>query len=238
MIQRKLLQWQLQLDRMELKQRIIICGSLLLITYLIWVWLVFHPIKEKINHIEQQIDQTLQETTKLNQQTQFIQSGAVDPSTQRLSQRYLELEKNIADIENKITKHHYTTISADKITDMLHALLSKVDDVKIENFITISPGQEESETDSTNIREILSPPEEETAASPSPVSPTIIPNYYELELTGSYFPIQTFLYYLENLDWKLYWDELDYKVKKYPEASIKVKFHTITVKKNDESKAA
>lgn len=49
-----------------------------------------------------------------------------------------------------------------------------------------------------------------------------------LELKGRYFDIVDYLQALENLQWHFYWEKLDYKVDKYPDAVVTLKVYTLS----------
>lgn len=49
-----------------------------------------------------------------------------------------------------------------------------------------------------------------------------------LELKGRYFDIVEYLHALENLQWHFYWEKLDYKVEKYPDAIVTLKVYTLS----------
>lgn len=49
-----------------------------------------------------------------------------------------------------------------------------------------------------------------------------------LELKGRYFDILDYLQALERLEWHFYWDKLEYKVERYPEAIVTLKVYTLS----------
>lgn len=53
-----------------------------------------------------------------------------------------------------------------------------------------------------------------------------------LELKGRYFDIVDYLQALEQLQWHFYWEKLDYKVDKYPEAVVTLKVYTLSNREN------
>ncbi len=50
----------------------------------------------------------------------------------------------------------------------------------------------------------------------------------ELTVKGSYREVHKYLQALEALEWRFYWDELDYSVDKYPKGEIKLRVYTLT----------
>jgi len=50
-----------------------------------------------------------------------------------------------------------------------------------------------------------------------------------IELRGDYASLRNYLTELSALPWRFYWDELDYQVDAYPQATIKIKVHTVSL---------
>jgi len=51
---------------------------------------------------------------------------------------------------------------------------------------------------------------------------------FTLQFEGNYFATLTYLQKLEALPWQFYWDRIEYKVTKYPQAEVSIKLHTIS----------
>ncbi|KPJ68031.1 MAG: hypothetical protein AMJ43_01040 [Coxiella sp. DG_40] len=49
-----------------------------------------------------------------------------------------------------------------------------------------------------------------------------------IKFRGSYFAALRYLHDLENLHWPLFWDKLDYRVVKYPQAEVTLFLHTVS----------
>src|SRR6185437_2174304 len=52
-----------------------------------------------------------------------------------------------------------------------------------------------------------------------------------VEVRGDFFTIAVYLNRLEKLSWHLYWDSLEYKVIKYPEADAILQFYVLNNEK-------
>ncbi|MCK4870650.1 MAG: hypothetical protein KAS93_06035 [Gammaproteobacteria bacterium] len=53
-----------------------------------------------------------------------------------------------------------------------------------------------------------------------------------IKFQGSYLSVLSYLESLENLEWGFYWDNLEYKVTKYPTAEVTLELHTLSNKKD------
>jgi hypothetical protein len=52
--------------------------------------------------------------------------------------------------------------------------------------------------------------------------------------TGDYFSTLEYLKQFDTLKWHLFWDDLSYRVSKYPQATVVIELHTITAVKEVE----
>ncbi|MFL0796718.1 MAG: type II secretion system protein M [Cellvibrionaceae bacterium] len=60
------------------------------------------------------------------------------------------------------------------------------------------------------------------------LSQGIFKHTVELTVKGSYRDVHKYLQALEALEWRFYWDELNYSVDKYPKGQIKLRVYTLT----------
>lgn len=51
---------------------------------------------------------------------------------------------------------------------------------------------------------------------------------FTMVFSGNYVETLKYFKKIEKLPWKFYWDSVDYKVTKYPEAQITIKLHTVS----------
>ena len=54
----------------------------------------------------------------------------------------------------------------------------------------------------------------------------------ELTVQGSFFSTLDYLKALENLTWRIHWDDIDYQVKQYPLAETRIKVYTLSFEKD------
>ena len=50
----------------------------------------------------------------------------------------------------------------------------------------------------------------------------------QLRFTGNYFAARDFVFAVEDLGWRLYWNELEYTVNGYPEAEVMIELFTLS----------
>ena len=50
-----------------------------------------------------------------------------------------------------------------------------------------------------------------------------------LKLQGSFFSVLDFLRKLEQLEWKFFWDAVEFRVVDYPDATVEITVYTISM---------
>ena len=83
-----------------------------------------------------------------------------------------------------------------------------------------------------NLKNLLDQPWTIPGENSSSVSAgSIMQHTMQIDFLASYFNTIDYLERLEKLPWRLYWDTLDYRVGKYPQAEVLVKFHVLSKEK-------
>jgi MSHA biogenesis protein MshJ len=54
----------------------------------------------------------------------------------------------------------------------------------------------------------------------------------KIKLTGKYFQLRNYLQQLEKLSWKFYWQQFDYKLKRYPMSELEIEMYSLSTKKD------
>ena len=53
----------------------------------------------------------------------------------------------------------------------------------------------------------------------------------KIKLSGSYFDLQSYLSMLENLSWKFFWKDFNFKLKQYPNSELEIEMYSLGTKK-------
>ena len=69
---------------------------------------------------------------------------------------------------------------------------------------------------------------EMTVDPPAQETDELFRHSVSVKLSGGFTALISYLEALENLQWKFYWDELNYRVQQYPNAEIELKVYTLS----------
>jgi MSHA biogenesis protein MshJ len=137
-----------------------------------------------------------------------------------LIQQLNQLQKKIADIEKNAKEHPYNSsgsikdtvlVSSATIVPVIKSLAVHQPDMTLKDLLNLPDKAFDVFLDKTN----------------NQIPTTLYEQGITLVFIGSYPIAYEYLHSIENSKWLLFWDELQYKVTKYPEAEIRLTLHTI-----------
>lgn len=193
------------------------------------------------------IDAKMIENKKSAQQIVRLQSSnqSLKISTQEM-QAALQRDPN-EDIKNKIAQYEaklakidekLLTLTSDLISpvQMRYALL---DLLKLEKGVSLLSfellGAKPILSGSSSAEKSSAEKLPDEKAINERVEPSTGLNLYrhgiKIKLVGSYFDLQNYLSQLENLSWKFFWQDFNFKLKAYPKSELEIEMYSLGTKK-------
>lgn len=221
---------------MTLRERSILISSLLAIIFLLWFFIFFLVQNSTIQETKLAIAEENKKTAELIQKRTKLELLIKDDTLQKLVAKFEHLRRESIQLEAQIAQYEQRFISDKELASLLFSMLKQTGGVSIEDFSNIDYIQGQQ-------AKIISP-EVVSSASGSTVqgaqpdlkveaSSNLVAQLptertqYKLILKGDYFSIVNYLEKLEQLEWQLYWDKLEYKVMEYPLATATIEFYTL-----------
>lgn len=219
-------QWILienRVNSMNKRERLLILLCVLTFIYLAWDLVVFQSLVKKRVILNNQLSAAEQQIkTVLEQESVFSKLLTKDPDTNK-KKELLVLKKSLQELDKELQKLSVGLIAADKLPEVLHDVLSSKGRLKLISMKTLPV---EKLHLSTN-------PDEDQSYAGDNVSPReggvgIYRYSVSVILTGKYFDVVDYLKSLENLDWRFYWESIEYKVEAYPQARVTLEVYTLS----------
>lgn len=227
------------LDRLSLRDRAIILFLTIAGLLFLWYLLSYMPQNNSLNTITASIGNENTETAQLTEKRTMIQGLVKDDTVTKLTTKYKQLQTNIKELDNRITRFQKRFIDDRKLANLLNSILNQTDGVSMDELTNksmleqvapipvgaLTPTSGTSGTTSTP----TAPPTNTTTPNPvaQPAGQAIEQIHYKLILKGDYFSIMNYLEKLEQTEWQFYWDRFKYKVNTYPEATATIEFYTL-----------
>jgi len=205
---------------LSLRERVLFLFVSIAIIYAVWDGVIFSPQADHYQELlgkqqqlinqQQQLERSIAESTakiESNKRTQQQQKHSIEEFKQK------SLESNEA-LNNILTN----LVPPTKITEFLHSLVLQTHGLKL-----LELNNEEVEIISLTDIE----PEEKSLQEGNPRS-VLYKHATTIKLSGSYQQLYNYLETLEDSQWNLYWENLDYHVAQYPLAEITVRVYTVS----------
>ncbi len=199
--------------------RIIILIVFLLVILTLWYMLLLTPLQNKHELLASQKTQT----EKIFKETQVkITKIAKETASKRASpeqqKQHADLKRQLAVINKQLKNFDRQMVPISEMIAFLKAALTREHTLRLESLTTAPP------VPLTAIRQINVP------GKKIPVQSTknqLLKQSITLVFTGDYFHTLDYLKHLEGLKWRLFWEDLQYRVTKYPTGNITIKINTL-----------
>ncbi|MBV8802166.1 MAG: hypothetical protein JO131_04250 [Gammaproteobacteria bacterium] len=197
------------------RQRIGLFVLSLIIIYYFFHGFLIQPVINKQNLLRQQINDVKLEEDTLQQQFNMIVKIVNSPEFKNVMKQQKQLQIQGRNIRKTISGFTPVFVAESDFPKLTKDLLSQIDKgIKL-----------------VSLKEF---PDQSWNAPEVNKSVIAVKNINEHKLTiefrANYFDTIAYLNRLEKLSWHLYWDSLDYKVIKYPEADVIIQLYVLSNK--------
>lgn len=208
-----------KVDALSLRERVLVIIVSLIVFLGVWDALFYQSIAAEGKQLT---DELIQVQTNITSQTalaeQIRRKGLFDPNTStrnQLASMQAQIEQTKTGIDGKAGE----LISPRHMARALEDLLSQHRGMVLLNLETLPPTKLFDGRESDQVEA-----EDETLQDSS----VVYRHGLSLEIEGRYFETLKYLKALESLEWRFYWDAVDYQVKDYPRARVKINVYTLS----------
>lgn len=213
-----------QVNLRNTRERALIAVSCWAIVYLLWELVVFAPLNEKKSDLGERFEAVNAEMVQLSAQQQvFVQALTADPNAGRRREIAAQQER-ITQVDNEINRLSDGLIPADKLPQLLHDVLLANKSLSLVSLRAL-PSERLPLPYLAEQEELL---DGEGDDLPSTTDPIIFKHGVKMSLRGNYFDVLHYLQSIENLQWRVYWELLDYEVQSYPKANVQLLVYTLS----------
>lgn len=221
------------INQREARERYILFATAIILVYAVFNYAFLKGFAEKRVTLGIRMQTASQELTQLTAQEKVLAKGLMTDPHAMKKRDISRLEQQIKDEDGRLSTLSVGLISAEELPKALYQVLSANEKLELVGMETLPPtllklqgvlldgndlGSEAGRDDST------------TAASGSfNENVGIYKHAVRVGLRGRYFDIVDYLALLEGLDWKFYWQQLDYSVSKYPKADVVIEVYTLSL---------
>lgn len=212
------------LDAKPTQERILLGSAFLAVIFLLWSLLIQSGYDKQRDEYLAQLNQlqTEQKTTQ-DQMTALASALATGPAkTKQLEIN--QLQQELQQLQIKLSEVGQGLIRGDQLPGALQAVFSKTQGLELVSIQTL-PTSEMNIAYPKNTEENT---QQQASTSSQDMGSGVYKQVVVLKLRGDFFHVLNLIKVLESLEWKFYWESLDYSVVKYPQAEIELRVFTLS----------
>jgi MSHA biogenesis protein MshJ len=178
----------------------------------LWYFILLSPMLASITQTKEKLASTEQQVSIFQSQLQIIQTPSKALSKEE--KEFQEVSGKLKKLQSNITEFKKDILPPRELPPVLRKLLTNVSGLEL---LTLDH-------------------EELSVLNKSPETGHIIYKApFVMKLRGTFTDTLNYLTDIEKLPWRFFWDDLSYKVEKYPVGVVTIKINTLSEQKGDAS---
>lgn len=214
-----------RIDALTLRERAFIMAGLLAVTYFAWTGFHVQPMERQRLQMKTRQEQLSAEIAGLNATAQALLVQARTDPNEVFRSELESLKSQLAQLNRQLAGTTDHLVPPQQMARMLQAVLQGIQDLRLERALSLgsSPLVPEAQAAATAARG-------KAVGSPGPeASGKVYKHGVRLTLQGSYFGVLEFMRKLETLEWKFFWDSVEFRIVDYPDAVVEITLYTISL---------
>jgi len=210
----------------EREQKIVLGGIAVLLALLLFIVLI-EPVWLNLGTLREQIQTTESTNNSLNQQVTKLENSDFSDPDELLRKELLAVVEQGKKLDEEIARVTQSLVAPKQMVTLLESVLSQDKQLKLislKNLPERAVQLDMSVTEQQTLAQEIGLP---TVQENEPES-LIYRHAFEVELEATYDATVNYLQRLDALPWTLFWQQLDYEVKRYPKGTLKVEIYTLS----------
>jgi MSHA biogenesis protein MshJ len=208
-----------QIDSRVLRERVLIFITLLASIFMLWNFLVQANFdREKKTLAAEAAKLGSEQQALVTQISSLTLAMATDPAIAKTNE-LRKLNTNIDEVETRLAGLSQGLIGAEQLPQVLEDILHRTTNVKLLQVRTLAV----TEIQLASVKQRESKSSALTAAGTGVYKHGVL-----IRVAGSYPQLIQLVTEIEALEWKFYWESLDYTVTQYPNAEIDIRVFTLS----------
>ncbi len=208
------------LRSLSLRERVLMLLVGIAVIYLVWDMLFFSAYTKQQQAADSKIEQAQSEVAEIDLEiaevtTQLIEQG--NPN-QTLKNDIDSVTNDIADVEAQLTDTFNSLVPPKEVTDFIRSLMLKNTNIELLGL----------NNEPVQVIEIAKQDNNSANSSEQQNSARLYKHATSIKLKTDYVSLYTYLTELEQSEWTLYWDQLQYTVDEYPFAEVTLRVYTLS----------
>lgn len=219
-------QLQEKIDARNIRERGLLFLCVLAVVMLLWNLLVQSSLDKQQQLLESQLKDISTQRKNLDTQVASITLAlATDPNLEQKN-HITKIKADIVELDNQLGSLTQGLVSVEKLPQILQEMLTKMSRLTLTRVQTLA-AEELPLVLASNASDTAPP----SATDASATGTGVYKHSVVVRVSGSYFELLEFVQMLEASEWRFYWEQLDYRVTRYPKADILLRVYTLSAEK-------
>lgn len=208
-----------KIDARVLRERVLIFITLLALIFLVWNFTVQAKFDHARDSFKAEAEKIATEQRAVETQiTTLTMAMASDPAIAKAND-IRKLKSDIAEVEARLSGLSQGLISAEQLPKVLEDVLHRTASVKLLQVRTLAAAE---------LQLVTVKPDANNPGAPAVGGTGVYKHGVLIRVAGNYSQLIQLMTEIEALQWKFYWESLDYTVKQYPNAEIDIRVFTLS----------
>lgn len=220
----KLNLWVEKIDALTIRERAMILLAILAVLVFAWDKLLMLPLDAQRKSLSAQLEIKRAEVSTLGIQIrQAITAQSFDPNAANRD-RLAQLRVELAEIESRVSDTAVDMIEPKRMPEVLRSVINQINNLTLTNLKGLGS--------SPLIPAAEVKPAAETAVdadADSRYRAAAFKHGMQIRLRGDYLTTLEYLRRMEKLDWRFFWDSLEFQVGEYPDAESVLTIYTLSL---------
>jgi len=200
-------------DALTLRERFLFSLTVLVSISVVWWYFYVEPMQLKTKFLVVENNKISNEIVVTRNTIKDIQSRIAQGVNQGQTRKLAQLELALQAVEERLRLKTIELIDPDQMFQLMTRLVYKDSKLKL-----LSLKRRE-------VKPAIAPSENQSNEA------GIYRHVLEVKFSGEFLDILKYMQSLENLDWKLIWDEIEIVTDEYPRITVKVAISTLSTRK-------
>lgn len=225
--------WMARFDALTLRERGLVALAVVAVLVVLWQALLIGPLDAQRERTNAAIAKQRQQVQALDMQAQaLIERQRQNPDRANRA-RHARLRAQMAELDAQLRAKMHGLIAPAQMAKVLEQVLTRKTDLKLYRVQSLAA------------QPLLTAAQRPGSASAAKADKTasaqakggagdagVYRHGLVIEFRGSYLSTLKYLHELDKLPWQFYWDSVELDVKHYPEATVTITVHTLSLDKD------
>jgi MSHA biogenesis protein MshJ len=217
-----------RIDALTLRERGFLMTGVLAVTYFLWSGFLMQPMDQRHRDLRVTQERVAAELAAVNAQTKAALDLARNDPNETYRRELESLKAELAQLNRELAGTTDHLVPPDRMAGVLERVLQQAAGLQLLEMTSLgsSPLVPAGKSDARTAAEQET--KADAAQEPAAVR-TVYRHGVTLRLQGGFFEVNGFLRKLEALEWKFFWDAIEYRVLDYPDAMVELTLFTISL---------